>query len=554
MEARRLKSLLLLLGVLTFCSGQETSGEREPCDDFTDLGLSHCLVGTSLAVRLLLYTRLSPSCGRELRHQRLSAQPHLNLSRPTAFVIHGYRPTGAAPVWIEHIVRLLAEQRDMNVVVVDWNQGAANLNYFTAVTYTREAAHNLTAFILAMQVRRARGGRREKRRATVCVCVCVCVRAQEGGASLGSLHLIGVSLGAHLAGFVGANLKGRIGRITGLDPAGPMFAGAGPDDRLDPTDAELVDVLHTDMNCEPLRARPRRGPSVTRLSPAAFGLRGQHGHIDFYANGGADQPGCPRSIFSGKSYFVCDHQRSVFLYLCALNRTCRLSGYPCASYSDFLDGRCLQCEAFRPASCPLLGYDLSEWKEVLLQLGQTKVFFSTTAAPPYRKLSYRVDMVTWNQYLRWGVVYIRLHSGKTFTEARVDHKRLRLEQYTSTRLLAQFDEDLPNVHKISMRIVTGNVIGPRYKIRLLRIRFTPLERPDRSVCPATRGHTAPPTVPVLPPQAADVSLRHHRGGEHGGDLPPASLRAPLTSEVEGQTDHHCDLCAFLQQRPSARAA
>lgn len=32
-----------------------------------------------------------------------------------------------------------------------------------------------------------------------------------------------------------------------------------------------------------------------------------------------------------------------------------------------------------------------------------------------------------------------------------------------------------------MRISTGNVIGPRYKIRLLRIRFTPLERPERSV-------------------------------------------------------------------------
>lgn len=58
-------------------------------------------------------------------------------------------------------------------------------------------------------------------------------------------------------------------------------------------------------------------------------------------------------------------------------------------------------------------------------------------------------------------------------------KLLRFEQYTSTRLLAQFDEDLPQIQKISMRISTGNMIGPRYKIRLLRVRFTPLERPER---------------------------------------------------------------------------
>lgn len=63
-------------------------------------------------------------------------------------------------------------------------------------------------------------------------------------------------------------------------------------------------------------------------------------------------------------------------------------------------------------------------------------------------------------------------------------KLFRLEQYTSTRLLAQFDDDLQPIQKISLRINTGNVIGPRYKIRLLRIRLTPLEHPERSVLSA----------------------------------------------------------------------
>lgn len=60
------------------------------------------------------------------------------------------------------------------------------------------------------------------------------------------VHLIGHSLGAHTAGYAGEKLRGNIGRITGLDPAEPYFQGMPSHVRLDYTDAQLVDVIHTD--------------------------------------------------------------------------------------------------------------------------------------------------------------------------------------------------------------------------------------------------------------------------------------------------------------------
>jgi len=69
-----------------------------------------------------------------------------------------------------------------------------------------------------------------------------------GGASLSNIHFIGHSLGAHVANFVTRNMTiGRIGRITALDPALPLFGEKPDDQRIDPSDADFVDVLHTAM-------------------------------------------------------------------------------------------------------------------------------------------------------------------------------------------------------------------------------------------------------------------------------------------------------------------
>ncbi len=64
------------------------------------------------------------------------------------------------------------------------------------------------------------------------------------GLDLSRVHIIGFSLGAHVSGFAGAELPG-LSRITGLDPAGPLFESQHPKARLDSTDANFIDVIHS---------------------------------------------------------------------------------------------------------------------------------------------------------------------------------------------------------------------------------------------------------------------------------------------------------------------
>ncbi|GBO12640.1 Pancreatic lipase-related protein 2, partial [Araneus ventricosus] len=94
-----------------------------------------------------------------------------------------------------------------------------------------------------------------------------------------SFHLIGHSLGAHIAGYAGERLH-KLGRISGLDPAGPFFRNVPEIVRLDPSDAVFVDVIHSNP-----------APSVLR----GFGSPEDSGDLDFFPGGG-NPPGCEQTF------------------------------------------------------------------------------------------------------------------------------------------------------------------------------------------------------------------------------------------------------------------
>ncbi|ODM93289.1 Pancreatic triacylglycerol lipase [Orchesella cincta] len=303
--------------------------------------------------RFILYTKNTTDEPKMVTANKTALlEANFNPKLPTKFIVHGFIDTGFSS-WVIKMAQSLVKERDYNVLAVDWGAGSLPL-------YTQATAN---ARLVGLEVG-----------------YLINYLKKHLDVDPADVHVIGHSLGAHIAGYAGERVEG-LGRITGLDPAEPYFQNMPEFVRLDPGDAKLVDTIHTDSR------------SILLLG---YGMSQPCGHLDFYPNDGFQQPGCeitdvPLNLIQAKGLnplevaqrevIACNHNRAIYYFLESITNKCQYIGHACDNYRSYLKGECYAC-GHDGSMCAIMGLDADKYHNVVNRT-LVKFYVSTSKNPPY---------------------------------------------------------------------------------------------------------------------------------------------------------------------------
>ncbi|XP_053552499.1 pancreatic triacylglycerol lipase-like [Bombina bombina] len=378
--------VILLIGTV---NGNEVCFERIGC--FTNnvpwsgtlerpipaLPWSPILINT----HFLLYTRDNPDNFQDINAVNSSTITASNFkpSKKSRFIIHGFIDKGEQN-WLKNMCRAMLQVEDVNCLSVDWS-GGSRTRYTQAANNIRVVGAEVAFFINALE--------------------------KQFGYPPTNVHLIGHSLGAHIAGEAGKRKPG-IARISGMDPAQPYFEGTPAEVRLDPSDADFVDVIHTDVS-----------PTVPFLG---LGIRQTVGHLDFYPNGGEKMPGCKRmtyvqtvdidAIWEGaQDIAVCNHLRSYKYYTDSILHPDAYIAFASPSYSAFQSGTGFPCPS---SGCPRMGHyaDTFSGNKTCSQT----FYLNTGDAASYARWRYKLSVEIAGSANALGNLQVALHGNNRNTK------------------------------------------------------------------------------------------------------------------------------------------
>lgn len=244
-------------------------------------------------------------------------------SQPIRVIIHGWNGGPDSPV-NPSVTAALFAIGNFNVIQVDCSVGAGTINYVSAANRIPATAAVIRDLLEMM--------------------------TEASNVDHSTTTLIGHSLGAHVAGFVGKTLNVPLGNIVGLDCALPMFSDKDSGNRLHSTDAIYVESIHTDAG--------------------RTGFYTPIGQASFYPNWGRPQPGCGMDLVGS-----CGHGRAHQLYSESILSADGFWARQCSDHSAITGRNC-------PAN-PGIGYT-KMGGEPLNSVGKTGVFYlATNSASPF---------------------------------------------------------------------------------------------------------------------------------------------------------------------------
>lgn len=261
-----------------------------------------------------LYTKKAPE-GFDLNKNLSLNESTFDRTKNTVFIVHGFQSTSFDHGTVEATRNKLVETTDSNVITVDWTEGAGNVKK-GIIDLLQNAINSMIYVQCAPNTRIVGSG--------------IARFAFLNNIEPSTVHCIGISLGAHACGFAG-KLMPNLMRITGLDPAGPVFKAVNATDRLDKSDAKFVDCI---------------------LTSKVFGIADPICQKNFYVNGGVKQPKCPPDITLESGFNFCNHCRSFEYFLESIDPSCVFKAVPCDSYNNYKNGKC-KCSG---EECSPMGY------------------------------------------------------------------------------------------------------------------------------------------------------------------------------------------------------
>lgn len=256
---------------------------------FVDLQAPIARLATMQDITLYLHksNNEEPEIIEALNYQKVLPTTKFDPKLKTVFIVHGWNNDYMSPINTMITEAILANY-NVNVLVVGWGKPANDINYVTAKASSLFVGNFLGDFMNYM--------------------------FDKMNYSPSDIYMIGHSLGAHSCGVAGTRTGSKINVIVGLDAARPLFLYNETEQRLDPSDAQFVHVVHTNT--------------------AFLGYVEPLGHADYYPNGGESQPGCGID-FAG----ICSHGRA-YEYFAESIKLSKFISHNCDTYENYKDGLC----------------------------------------------------------------------------------------------------------------------------------------------------------------------------------------------------------------------